>query len=230
MKLIVDDFDTDTRGAKVITESIDHFGKERKQLTLNGIFIVADKINRNGRKYIYEELKPEVDRFIKEDIAMNQAFGDFEHPDDGKVDRARAAVVIKKLTENPDHTWTGKAVVMCSDPEHGITGTPKGDLLKSYLDYGSPCGFSTRGVGEIIGDTVKDYHLSTIDAVLNPSVNLFCQGVLESKEFMVDTHGQIVECAISEFERRLNQSTKTFDFAKKRLLVNAALDNLFKKI
>lgn len=229
MKLIVEN--DNSRVASIIRNTAGANEDRYHPLKLKGIFIVAEKMNRNKRKYSFEELKPEVDRFIEEDIAKHLAFGDFEHPADGKVDRERAAVTIDKLELDPDNLlWNGEARVMYTDEKHNKKGTPKGDLLKSFLDYDAPCGFSTRGVGNIIGDYVRDYKLITIDAVMDPSIGIFCDGVLESKEFMIDTHGLIVECAIKDYEKAVEESTHTYDLNKKRLILSAAMDKFLKKI
>lgn len=229
MKLIVEDTRDSLSRASILDKSTtrdDGF----KPYLLKGVFAVSEQLNRNHRKYHYDALKREMDRFISEDVNNCRAWGDFEHPTDATVDRKRAAVRILELSENPDKTWSGVATIMYSDPSHNISGSPSGDLLKCFLDYGSPCGFSTRGVGEIVGDYVESYRLSTIDAVMDPSTGVFCEGVLESKEFMVDMHGQIVECTLEEYERSINASTKTFDTAKKREIITNAWDTLLKKI
>ena len=227
LRLIVDDDLTRTATIVESTETDDRF----HPLKLRGIFVVAEKFNRNKRKYRFEELKPEVDKFIEEDIKNRRAFGDFEHPTDGKIVRERAAVTIDRLELNePEKLWLGEATVMYTDDAHHIKGTPQGDLLKSFIDYGSKVGFSTRGVGTVEGDYVKNFKLVTIDCVCDPSIGEFCEGILESKAFMIDTHGQIVECAMDEFERAVNASVKTFDSKKRHEMQVQAWDKLLNKV
>ena len=118
---------------------------------------------------------------------------------------------------------------MASDPVHGITGTPRGDLLKSYLDYGTPVGFSTRGFGVIDpnDEYVKQYQLVTIDAVCDPSIGKFCEecceGVVANKAFMKDVHGMIVECAYDRFDKLVDESARTYDAELKRKILSNAL-------
>lgn len=230
LKLIVEDTKDALERAAVVDQSNvreDGF----RHYNLKGIFVVAERLNRNKRKYHYDPLRSEVERFINEDVKFHRAWGDFEHPTDAKTDRARAAVRILELSENPnDRTWSGVATIMYSDPAHNMSGTPAGDLLKSYLDYGSPCGFSTRGVGQVVGDYVEDFRLATIDCVMDPSTGEFCEGILESKSFMVDTHGRIVECAMNEFESAVNASVRTYDVEKRREAQLKAWDDLLKKV
>jgi len=230
LKLIVED----TRDALERAVTFDN-SKAREDgfhpYNFRGTFIVADKLNRNHRMYDFNELKPQVDKFIEDSVRPSRAFGDFEHPTDNKVDRSRAAIKILDLELDPENkVWNGVATLMYSDPAHNQKGTPAADLAKAYIDYDTPMGMSTRGVGEIVGDYVRNYSLSTIDLVCDPSIGLFCEGVLESKDFMIDTHGQIVECTLEEYERAINSSTKTFDSAKKKEIILGAWDTLLKKI
>ena len=87
--------------------------------------------------------------------------------------------------------------------------------MASLLAYGTKLGFSTRGVGEVSESTneVTEFHLCTIDLVSNPSIGMFCDsngnrcvnGILESKDFMVNTHGRIVEKAYSKLEKNIGK-------------------------
>ena len=135
------------------------------------------------------------------------------------------------MKENPkEKNWVGSSIVLASDPVHNIKGTPKGDIAAALINYGTKLGFSTRGVGEINESTneVTEFHLCTIDLVSNPSIGIFCDsngnrcvnGILESKNFMIDTHGAVVECAYGKLEKKLEKLPKHSD-AKQELLGNA---------
>ena len=229
LKLIVEDSDY---SKATVVESAEEKNRS-KQLILRGIFAKAEQLNKNKRKYHFDGLKKEFERFVEEDVNTCRAFGNFEHPTDSKIDREKAAVRITKIECDPERkVWLGEAVVMQADPSRNIPGTVPGNLLATYIGYGSPCGFSTRGCGEINEKThyVEPYSLVTVDCVLNPSCNEFCNGILESKNFMIDVHGQIVECALNDFERAMNMSANTYDLAKKREIYKAALDTLLKKV
>lgn len=229
LKLIVEDSDY---SKATVVESIEEKSKS-KQLMLRGIFAKAEQINKNNRKYHFDGLKKEFDRFVEEDVNTNRAFGNFEHPTDSKIDREKAAVRITKIECDQERKiWLGEAVVMQADPSRNIPGTVPGNLLATYIGYGSPCGFSTRGCGEInkLTQYVEPYTLLTVDCTMNPSCNEFCNGILESKGFMIDVHGQIVECALNEFERMMNSSARTYDLEKKREIYKAALDTLLKQV
>ena len=232
LKLIVED--SDYANATVV-ESAEGKGGPKK-LILRGICAKAEQLNRNKRKYHFDALKKEFDRFVADDIKRGQAWAEFEHPTDSQIKRERVAAKITKAECDEEHkVWLGEAIVMKTDPEYGIPGTPRGDLLASYIYYndGTPtCGFSTRGCGEV--DTKSQYVdkfvLITYDVVLQPSCNSWCEGILESKEFMIDVHGQIVECAMNDFEKAMDSSARTFDLSKKREIYKAAWKDLLSKV
>ena len=62
---------------------------------------------------------------------------------------------------------------------------------------------TTRALGDVNESTgeVTDLHLVTIDAVLEPSIGSMCQsngdrfvnGILESKQFVCNIHGEVLE-------------------------------------
>lgn len=229
LKLIVEDSDY---SKATVVESTESDGKS-KQLILRGIFAKAEQMNKNKRKYHFDGLKKEFERFVEEDVNTCRAFGNFEHPTDSKIDREKAAVRITKIECDPERKiWLGEAVVMQADPSRNIPGTVPGNLLATYIKYGAQCGGSTRGCGEINESThyVEPYHLCTVDIVIDPSCGEFCNGVLESKGFMIDVHGQIVECALNDFEKMMNSSARTYDLQRKREICKAALDTLLKKV
>ena len=232
MKLITDGI---SGQLEVITESYDN-GKP-KMVILKGIYAQAEKMNGNGRKYPYKELKPEMDKFIKEMVKTGRALGEFEHPDSPEIDPKKAAVRILDLVEE-DKNWIGKSVVLASDPEHGIKGTPNGDILMSVIQYGTNVGFSTRGVGEIDEDIVRNYKISTIDCVANPSIGEFCtsngsrfvNGILESKDYMIDQHGMVCECAYNQLEKKLSKMPNTRIATKKAEHLAEAVHDFFKSL
>lgn len=201
LKLIVEDDFHDYK--TVISENAE---TGTKKIKLVGPYIVADKNNNNKRKYIYEELKPEVDRFIREVVESNRALGELEHPKYAHINPERAAIKIESLALNEsEKTWIGTSIVLASDPKNNIKGTPMGDILASLVQYGTKLGFSTRGVGTIEDAIVKNYRITTVDCVTNPSIGEFVEGILESKSFVVNTHGMILEANYNEIEENLKK-------------------------
>lgn len=244
MKFLVED-DRDICGAYIVesTEEEKNDGKFHP-MRIKGVFGKADYVNRNKRTYPYQMLKEQFDRFMKEEVETHSAFGEFEHPTEQRATdaekREHAAIFINRVIPDEDNKqWYGEATIMRSDPVHGVPGTPFGDLLASHYYYSGNknlCGFSTRGYGNLSDpDTdgvrrLTEYVLTAVDIVLSPSCGIMAEEVLESKEFMIDVHGRIVECAYKDYEKLLSKSTKTDILEKKREICKSAFDEFLKKI
>lgn len=233
--------ETDFRKYKVIME--DSTSDKPKTIKLRGIYIQCDKENGNNRIYDYDMMKPEVDSFITDYVNQGRALGQLEHPDYAEINPNEAAIRITSLKDTGNNSWTGESIVLASDPKHGIKGTPKGDILASLIQYGTKVGFSTRGVGDVQEDDdsdmpakVTNYHLCTIDCVVNPSIGLFCDsngnrcvnGILESKDFMINTHGDIMEHNYHRFEKKLSKLPRLTEEKNKKVAraVREFLDSL----
>lgn len=222
LKLIVEDDFHDYK--TVISENAE---TGTKKIKLVGPYIVADKNNSNKRKYIYEELKPEVDRFIREVVESNRALGELEHPKYAHINPERAAIKIENLVLNEsEKTWIGTSIVLASDPKNNIKGTPMGDILASLVQYGTKLGFSTRGVGTIEDAIVKNYRITTVDCVTNPSIGEFVEGILESKSFVVNTHGMILEANYNEIEENLKKLHRKNKAEQLKKIVSAFISKL----
>lgn len=223
--------ETDFRNYKVITE--DSHDKP-KTIKLKGIYIQANKENGNNRIYDYDMMKPEVDTFVKNYVNQGRALGQLEHPDYAEINPNEAAIRIISLKDTGNHEWEGESIVLASDPKFGIRGTPKGDILASLLQYGTKVGFSTRGIGDVQEDDNEDddapkyvtnYHLCTIDCVVNPSIGLFCDsngnrcvnGILESKDFMINTHGEYMEHNYHKFEKSISKLPRLTEEKNKKV-------------
>lgn len=207
-----------------------------RTLKFRGIFLVAEKKNGNNRIYPYEELSREVNRFREEMINTNRAIMELEHPSSSELDPARASARILSLEEDSQQ-WIGEAVILCSDPKHGIVGTPCGDILASLTQYGTKWGVSSRAMGQVDPESgiVRDLHLVTIDTVLNPSIgemvatdgNRFVNGILESKSWVCDNHGQLVECIYDKLEKKLSKMPSTSITSKKNAHIIKGLTDFF---
>ena len=208
MKLIVEN---DIRKLELVKEAYDP--SKPQTIKLRGVFIQCEKENANNRKYHIEDLEREVEKFRKEKIETGTALSELEHPEEISINPDRVCSRILSLEQNGNE-FIGESVVLASDEKHGIRGTPKGDLLAGLLQYGTNVGYSTRGVGEVGDDGwVSDFNLITIDTVLAPSIGImshsdasrFVNGILESKEFIVNTHGEILEKQFNQFEKKLKK-------------------------
>jgi hypothetical protein len=155
----------------------------KPQHIIEGIFMQAEKCNRNGRVYPMATLQKEVDRYNKEYVTKNRAVGELGHPDTPSINLDRVSHMITSL--KPDGTnFIGRAKIL---------DTPMGNIVKGLLDGGVTIGVSTRGVGslkphngyQLVQD---DFKLATAaDIVADPSApDAFVQGIMEGKEWIFE--------------------------------------------
>ena len=174
MKLIKEVFDK----VEFITEETD--GK--KQLYIQGPFLQCEKKNRNGRVYLKETMRKEVDRYTEEYINKHRAFGELGHPDTPTINLDRVSHMIVGLHEE-GNDWIGKAKIL---------DTPFGTIVKNLIDGGAQLGVSSRGMGSLktqngVNVVQDDFYLATAaDIVADPSApDAFVQGIMENKEWML---------------------------------------------
>jgi len=167
-----------------------------KKLKICGPMIIAGKRNGNGRLYLPEIMEKSVSTFDKELISTSRAVGELNHPTSIDVNYNNACHLITNLKQD-GNIWLGESNV--------LLGTTKGDLLAGLLSNGVRVGMSTRGVGNINEQKeVDEYKLITIDVVHEPSgPGCFMEGILESKNFMINEHGDIVEIAYEKLTQEL---------------------------
>ena len=236
-----------TKVFKMITESTSDIEMIKEAVDPNlpqtmkfrGVFMVSEQRNGNGRIYPYEELKKEVDRFRVEMIDTDRALMELEHPSSCEIDPTRACARILKIDED-NKSWIGEAVILCSDEKHGIKGTVCGDTLAALTNYGTKWGVSSRAMGTVDEKSgiVSDLHLVTLDAVMNPSIgemvtadgNRFVNGILESKQWICNIHGELVESKFNALEKSLAKMPNTFDSKKRAAHIGKALTDFFNSI
>lgn len=194
---------------KFITESTE---SGKKGMFIEGVFMQADQGNRNGRMYPFNVLNREAQRYIKEYVEKNRAFGELGHPQGPTLNLERAAILIKDLkAEGTD--FYGKAKVL---------DTPYGNIVRNLIDEGATLGVSTRGMGTLKEgkDGLKivedDFYLATAaDVVADPSApDAFVRGIMESKEW-VHVNGIWLEQDIDRSKALIKKTnSKELDEAK----------------
>lgn len=201
MKLLTEFIDF--KDLELVKESVELDGEKKKQYYLKGPFLEADVLNKNGRKYMKETLIREVKKFYETKIAKNRSLGELDHPPDPTVNLDRVSHVITDL-EMKDNVGYGVARLL---------ETPKGRIAKTLVDEGIILGMSTRGVGSLDGEFVKDdYNLITVDIVADPSApSAFVEGVLENKEFIIGKDGEIVEKAIDVLQKKVDTKSNKYN-------------------
>ena len=160
--------------------------------------------NRNGRVYPFPVLQKEVNRYNKDYVNENRAFGELGHPDGPTVNLERASHMITSL--KPE----GKNFI----GEAKILKTPMGRIVENLMDAGGKLGVSSRGMGSLEqkngANYVKnDFYLATAaDIVADPSApNAFVQGIMEGKEWVWD-NGALVEEELIRMKKRINENVR----------------------
>lgn len=168
----------------------------KKIFRLKGPFLEASIKNKNGRIYSKEILVREVNDFCESKIKKNRSMGELDHPENPTVNLERVSHIIESL-EMKDNVGFGVAKLI---------DTPMGRIAKTLVDEGIIVGMSTRGVGTLDGETVKeDYKLITVDIVADPSApNCFVEGVLENKEYIMQGD-RIVEIAVQNLQKKVEK-------------------------
>ena len=168
-----------------VTESLQYLAEEKdgkKSLYIEGPFLQAEVVNRNGRKYLKETMAKEVQRYTEQYINKNRAFGELGHPDTPSINLDRVSHLVVGLRQE-GNDWIGKAKIL---------DTPMGTIVKNLIEGGAQIGVSSRGMGSLksvngVNIVQDDFHLATAaDIVADPSApNAFVQGIMEGKEWML---------------------------------------------
>ena len=188
-----------------------------KRYFIEGIFLQAEKKNRNGRVYPKETLKKEVRKYNKEFVEQNRAFGELGHPDGPTVNLERVSHMITELYEDGDN-FIGKAKIM---------STPYGKIVENLLADGAKLGVSSRGMGSLeekggANIVQDDFTLATAaDIVADPSApDAFVNGIMEGKEWVWD-NGVLQEVQIDKYHRSIKKaSSRDLSEAKIRAFKN----------
>jgi hypothetical protein len=172
----------------------------KKNLYIEGTFLVGDKVNKNNRMYKMDTLRNEVTRYNEEYIKTNRALGELGHPDTPSLNLERVSHKIVSLVED-GNTFYGKALIL---------ETPYGQIVKNFLENDVSIGVSSRALGSVI-QTREGYNLvqddlrlaTAADIVADPSApGAFVNGIMENKEWMM-VEGHFVE--------------RDFDYAKSQI-------------
>ena len=182
-----------------------------KNYYIEGVFMQAEKQNRNGRVYPKDVLFNEVKRYNKEYVDSGRAMGELGHPDGPTVNLDRVSHIIKELKESGGDV-IGRAKVL---------DTPTGKIVKSLMSEGVKLGVSSRGMGSLkkndddINEVQEDFMLAAVDIVADPSApDAFVNGVMEGKEWVWE-NGILTEKTIDTYRKVLsNADRRTIKEAK----------------
>lgn len=176
----------------------------KKNHFIEGVFMQADKVNRNGRVYPMNILAKEAERYNNEYVQKNRAFGELGHPENPQINLDRVSHMIVSL--RPDGTnFIGKAKIL---------DTPNGRIVKSLLEGGASLGVSTRGVGSLKAmngyqQVQDDYKLATAaDVVADPSApDAFVRGIMENSEWLYE-NGKWKEVHTDRAKKAIHNASK----------------------
>ena len=183
-----------------------------KEYFIEGIFLQSELKNRNGRMYPESVMDNEVNRYIKESVDKNRAYGELGHPDTPSINLDRVSHMIVSLRKEGTN-YIGKAKIL---------ETPMGMIARGLLDGGANLGVSSRALGSLqtnnegVQIVQDDFMLSTAaDIVADPSApDAFVRGIMESKEW-VFVDGKFVEQHIEEAKRTVRKaSSRNLEEAK----------------
>ena len=175
---------------------------DKKSMYINGVFMMSETKNRNGRIYSKPILFNEVSRYRNEYVDKNRAFGELGHPEGPTINLERVSHMIKELKEDGNNI-VGKAKIM---------DTPYGNIVKNLINEGAKLGVSSRGMGSLEekggANYVKDdFYLATAaDIVADPSApDAFVDGIMEGKEWIWD-YGVVKEATIAKIKESIKRS------------------------
>ena len=210
---------------KEVVEDVNYLVEEKdgkKTLYIEGPFLVAEAVNRNGRKYLRETMQKEVSRYTDEYINKNRAFGELGHPDTPSINLDRVSQLNVSLRED-GNVWIGKAKIL---------DTPMGNIARNLIEGGGQLGVSSRGMGSLksvngINIVQDDFHLATAaDIVADPSApGAFVQGIMEGKEWML-VDGVWTEVQYEAAKKQIKEASRK-DIEKVSLQI---FENFIKKL
>mgnify|MGYP001184465068 FL=1 len=138
-----------------------------KNMIVKGVVQRAEEFNHNGRRYPFEILKREVDKYIAGPIAENRALGELDHPESSVINLKNASHNIKELS------FEGNDLMGSIE----ILPTPSGNILKELFKNNITVGISSRGMGSVkpLGENrvevEDDFELLCWDFVSTPSTH-----------------------------------------------------------
>lgn len=196
MKLIVETIEA----VKYLTEEKNGV----KQYYIEGIGLQGNKVNRNLREYKTPILAREVERYTRDYVDQNRAFGELGHPDGPSINLDRVSHLIKEIRQEGDN-FIIKAKIL---------ETPFGKIVKSLIDEEAKLGVSSRGMGTLksvngVNQVQDDFYLATAaDIVADPSApDAFVRGIMEGKEW-VWNNGVIEEATIDKMRQEIERAKR----------------------
>jgi len=215
-----------------INEEVSYLTETRengeKEHFIHGIFLQANKKNRNGRLYPIDVMEKEVNRYVGDAIKNGRSYGELGHPQGPQINLDRVSHMITELKRDGDN-FVGKAK---------LTDTPMGNIAKGLLKSGAKLGVSSRGMGTLkptedgIMEVQDDFRLATAaDIVADPSApDAYVKGIMENVDWVYDVaKGTWLESKIEEHKKYVHRVSKTQLEESKLAMFDSFLSSLRKK-
>jgi hypothetical protein len=192
---------------KLITEhleKLDYITEAKKDgskdVYIEGVFMQAEKQNRNNRIYPKDVLAEATKKYVSEQVRTGRAVGELNHPEGPQINLDK---VSHRIT---DLKWEGNDVV----GRALILDTPMGKIVKGLVEGGCKLGVSSRGMGTVEQKEGKtyvkdDFVLATVDIVQDPSApSAFVEGIMEGVEWIWE-NGILKPQQIEEYETEIKK-------------------------
>lgn len=188
-----------------LVEEVSYLAEARedgnKSHFIEGIFLQANKPNRNGRIYPAHVMDAAVQKYVDTHVNNSRAYGELGHPDGPQINLDRVSHMITSLKKSGDD-YVGKAK---------LADTPMGNIAAGLLKSGAKLGVSSRGLGSLkpnkqgIMEVQGDFKLATAaDIVADPSApDAFVRGVMENVDWVYDASTD------SWYQEKLHETRKS---------------------
>ena len=192
-----------------LEESKDSAGSAR--YVVRGQFARSDKATENKRFYKESLWNREISR-LSEDMKQRSAFGELDHPADGRTKLQRVSHLMTNLRVE------GNEVI----GEAEILDTPNGRILKALFQAKARVGVSSRGYGSTktradgMEEVQEDFRLDTFDFVADPATKTAYPKVFsEEKEHIRAAESEMtVESLKRDYPGLLREAAMSGDVAK----------------
>ena len=183
-----------------------------KSVFIEGIFMQAEKPNKNGRMYPRGIMEKEIERY-QDLIRDKRSLGELGHPPNPQINLNQVSHLITGLKFEGNDIY-GRAKIL---------ETPMGKIVRNFIEEGVGLGVSSRGLGSLkerngINEVQDDFHLATVDIVADPSApDAFVQGIMESAEWILE-NGAWKSIQIEQAQQVIRSTSKA-DLNKVKLQV-----------
>lgn len=180
--------------------------QDNKAHFIEGVFMQAEKPNRNGRMYPKKIMESQIISY-QNTILERRSLGELGHPANPSVNLDKVSHLITELKFSGNDV-IGKAKIL---------DTPNGKIAQSFIKEGVKLGVSSRGLGSLLkkgnlNEVQNDFVLSTIDIVHEPSgIDCWVNGLMENAEWIYDSKEGIWKIAEQLKEDLKVTSSKDFD-------------------